>query len=99
MTVQVQVIECGRGSEGKTSRNKLTSCSINSISIVSISLLEVGRVGTRKTYEEILTNSRYSRHVFASVNCLMNLKPIMILSFSGGTMTLRRAPVSRKVKQ
>jgi len=46
-----------------------------------------------------LSNSRYSRHVIASGNGLLNLNSILILPFSGWDVTLRRAPVRCEVKE
>ena len=51
MTVDVRVIDCGKRSEVKTSRNELTSCSVHSICTVSI-FSKVGRDLTFKIYED-----------------------------------------------
>jgi hypothetical protein len=51
MMMEDRATECGSRSEGKMSRNELTSRSVHSICTVP-SLLEVGRDGTHKIYED-----------------------------------------------
>jgi len=63
-----------------------TSRSVQSIYIlyISLSLSWKSVVMLReKSMKTELSNSRYSRHVIASVNGLLNFNPIMILPFTG----------------
>ena len=100
MRVQNLATECdgGRRSEGKISRKEFTSRSVHSICMVPM-LNSVVTLREKSTRTE-LSYSRYSRHVIAAGNGLLNFSSILILTFPGvGRMALQGAPVGCEIKE